>query len=264
MTTTRLPRRLASALLAMTLWTAPAVAANDGGFLGGFLKTVGNTGNAETSATPAAKGLAEKDKAQASGPLAWVDDISDAPAAGVDVADLLEAGQSIDLGRKGTLRLGYFDDCRVETIRGGRVVVKAGGSAVSGGKVTTESVTCSASATLVPASASEAATAAKRATPFSEKSWYEAAMKTRTPLLRWDATGKATITVTAMDASTPEVIWTKTTSKDRITYSGPKLEVGMPYLAEVTVGGRTYSGLFSYDPKLDANDALHRVVVLHD
>lgn len=267
-----LMRRLSPAVVVLGLATSGAAMAQDGGaLLGNILNSVAGSGigfgsNADTgrAGAPAARGLTETPKAAEAGPLAWVDDISGAPGAGVDVADMLTAGQTIDLGRRGTVRIGYFDTCRMETVKGGRVVVTAGGSAVEGGKVSVDSVACSSSAAVVSASASEAATAAKRATPFVEKTWYEAAMKTRTPLIRWDGTGKATIRVTALESEVPKVVWTKTTGKDRITYGGPRLVVGMPYLAEVTVGSKVYSGLFSYDPGLDANDALHRVVVLRD
>ncbi len=74
-------------------------------------------------------------------PVALVEHV-DAPRARVGFMDYVVAGQVIELGATGTLKLGYLKSCLSETITGGRVIVGLQKSEVRGGTVKTERVEC--------------------------------------------------------------------------------------------------------------------------
>lgn len=202
--------------------------------------------------------------AAANAAIAWIDDISGAAKNDVDIADTLVAGQIVTLGPKGKAVIGYFADCRMETIAGGTVTIQDGGSQVAGGKMTVGKMACSGSAAVVASNASEAAAAAKRVTPFAASPWIEQALKVAKPLIRWQAAATASgqVRVFEMDAQKPKMVWQATIKGNRTAYAGPPLAVGMPYAVEVTSGGATQGAVFSIDPGLNGDDALRRTVVL--
>jgi len=79
--------------------------------------------------------------AAAQKPVALVEDVN-APRARVGFMDYVIAGQVIELGATGTLRLGYLKSCLSESIVGGRVTVGSKKSQVRGGTIETERVEC--------------------------------------------------------------------------------------------------------------------------
>src|SRR5579862_8909117 len=79
--------------------------------------------------------------AGAASPVAMVEDVSGA-SAGVGPLDYLSAGKTIRLAAADTLILDYLHSCIRETITGSSLVVGAEQSAVHGGKVTRETVSC--------------------------------------------------------------------------------------------------------------------------
>lgn len=79
--------------------------------------------------------------ARAQAPAAVVEDV-DSKSAGVEFMDYVAAGKTIRLGSSDTLVLGYMHSCWRETITGGTVTVGNEQSAVAGGKVKREHVSC--------------------------------------------------------------------------------------------------------------------------
>ena len=79
--------------------------------------------------------------AAAQKPVALVEDVN-APRAHVGFMDYVVAGQVIELGAAGTLKLGYLKSCLSESIVGGRVTVGLQKSKVRGGTIKTERVEC--------------------------------------------------------------------------------------------------------------------------
>ena len=79
--------------------------------------------------------------ASAQRPVALVEDV-DAPRARVGFMDYVVAGQVIELGATGTLKLGYLKSCLSESIIGGQVIVGLRKSEVRGGTIKTERVEC--------------------------------------------------------------------------------------------------------------------------
>ena len=61
--------------------------------------------------------------AQSESAAALVEDIENAPDAGVSFLDYVYPGQVIELGAAGTIVLSYFVSCRIETVTGGRLEV---------------------------------------------------------------------------------------------------------------------------------------------
>ena len=78
--------------------------------------------------------------ARAEGPAAVVEDVTGSP--GVESMDYVEAGKTIKLAAKDSIILSYIRSCWRETIKGGTVTVGAEQSAVEGGTVEREKVTC--------------------------------------------------------------------------------------------------------------------------
>ncbi len=79
--------------------------------------------------------------ASAQRPVALVEDV-DAPRAQVGFMDYVKAGQVIELGATGTLKLGYLKSGLSESIIGGQVIVGLQKSEVRGGTIKTERVEC--------------------------------------------------------------------------------------------------------------------------
>lgn len=183
----------------------------------------------------------------------------------VQEMDYVFAGQTIDLGKKGSLTLSYLSGCLTEDIAGGLVTVALGGSTVNGGK-RTEKVTegCEAAKPIIVAEASEAGATVNRATPFSEGQWTERTIKTAQPVFKWEQiSGPVTVKVMAMDQATPTTVWESPADKGWVAYpaSAPPLEAGMPYQVEVSGGGNVAKAFFSIDPGLDVADNLANRVV---
>ncbi|HEX9466738.1 MAG TPA: hypothetical protein VGB82_29405 [Alphaproteobacteria bacterium] len=88
-----------------------------------------------------AVGLLVSTSARAQAPVAVVEDV-ESKSAGVEFMDYVSAGKTIRLGPSDTLVLGYMQSCWRETIIGGTVTVGAEQSAVAGGKVRREHVSC--------------------------------------------------------------------------------------------------------------------------
>jgi hypothetical protein len=74
-------------------------------------------------------------------PAAIVENV-DAQGAGLAVMDFVMSGRVIELGKNGTLTLGYLRSCIMETIVGGRVIVGSQQSEVHGGKIKRERTEC--------------------------------------------------------------------------------------------------------------------------
>ncbi|MDA1324097.1 MAG: hypothetical protein O3C34_05085 [Proteobacteria bacterium] len=86
----------------------------------------------------------------AGGPAAIVEEIEPARA---DIAAMqyVERGRIIDLGKTGSLVLGYLNSCLREHITGGIVTVGSSRSNVTGGRATTERVECDGGALILTA-----------------------------------------------------------------------------------------------------------------
>ncbi len=255
---------LAAAILVVA--AAPASAAENTGGIQQLFQTLMGTPRqqepAGQSGSPARSLQQQSAPAAASTAIAWVDDISGVAKPEFDIADTLEAGQVLSLGAKGKAVIGYFADCRMETISGGTVTIAPGGSQVAGGTMKVGKMECSGAAAVVTANASEAAAAAKRVTPFASDPWTEQAIRETKPLIRWQGKMKGELRILDVDQPTPKVVWKRAVNGDRIIYKGPPLTVGVPYLAEVAADGSTQRALFSIDPELTGNDALRRTLIL--
>lgn len=79
--------------------------------------------------------------ASAGEPVAIVETLA-AEGTGLRFMDYVEEGQVIDLGPSGTITLGFLTSCRLEKIRGGRIVVGREQSTVENGEVRRERVDC--------------------------------------------------------------------------------------------------------------------------
>jgi len=79
--------------------------------------------------------------ASAAEPVAIVETLT-AEGTGLRFMDYVVEGQIIDLGSAGTITLGYLASCRLEQIRGGRIVVGREQSTVENGEVRRERVDC--------------------------------------------------------------------------------------------------------------------------
>jgi len=230
-------------------------------------QTAGQAGSGDTGAmamrAPAAQAPLHKLGTDA---VAVVDTAT--PGAPVQAMDYVFAKQTISLGPKGRVALSYLSGCRMETIQGGTITVALAGSKVAGGKLT-ERVTpgCRAATPVVLASASEAGATVNRVTPFTGQNWDERALKSPTPVFKWDkAVGATTLRVKDMDKDGQPVLWQGPVSKDWVAYppAGAKLAAGMPYKAEALAGDKVVAAaLFSFDPALDVADSVaNRVVPL--
>ena len=91
--------------------------------------------------------------ASAGEPVAIVEALA-AEDTGLRLMDYVEEGRVIDLGPGGLITLGYLASCRLEQIRGGRIVVGREQSTIESGEVRRERVDCDGGA--INLSASEA------------------------------------------------------------------------------------------------------------
>jgi hypothetical protein len=188
------------------------------------------------------------------------------PGAPVQAMDYVFAKQAINLGPKGRVSMSYLSGCRMETIQGGVITVALTGSKVAGGKLT-EKVTpgCRATTPVVLASASEAGATVNRVTPFTGQNWDERALKSSSPVFKWDkALGAVSLRVKDMDREGEPVLWQTAVDKDWVAYpaNGARLAAGMPYRVEALSGDKVVAAaLFSFDPALDVADSLASRVV---
>ena len=188
-------------------------------------------------------------------PAAMVEDIKNAPSAGVDFTDYVFPGQTIQLGQRGELKLSYLASCRSETIRGGTVTVGEQQSTVSGGRVEGTQRPCDTKRFAANVQTAEAGAGVKRLTPFESKAWSEVALKSAQPIFRWDGKGNATIRVLNENK---QAVWSGASAKSFIEYpaSAPRLEPGMPYVVEVAGIGAPFYARFSIDPDLEIADTV--------
>ncbi len=80
-------------------------------------------------------------------PTAIVDDVSDSVTS-VELMDYLFPGQEIELGAGDTIMIGYLDSCVTEEITGGKIVIGAEQSDVTGGDVSRVSEGCGGTASV--------------------------------------------------------------------------------------------------------------------
>jgi hypothetical protein len=188
-------------------------------------------------------------------PAAMVEEVKNAPSAGVEFTDYVFPGQRIQLGPRGELKLSYLTSCRSEIIRGGTVTIGEQQSSVAGGRMEGAAKPCDTKRFAANVQTAEAGAGVKRLTPFDSKSWAEVARATDRPVFRWDAKGNATVRVLNEDR---QAVWTATTAKSFIEYprSAPKLEPGMPYVVEVSGIGAPFYARFSIDPDLEIADTV--------
>lgn len=196
---------------------------------------------------------------------AMVEGIQGAPKAGVAFLDSLTAGQSIELGKAGVLKLTYLSTCRDETIRGGVATIGQGASTVVGGRIEAHQLQCNVTQPVVTSEIAVAGAAVKRVTPFDGADWREITVKTRTPTFRWPAAAGATSSVTVFDLEQkpPAQIWAADSAAAWIAYPrhAPALVEGRPYQVDVKQGANHLKSVFSIDTHLDVpNTLFYRVV----
>lgn len=188
-------------------------------------------------------------------PAAMVEEVKNAPGAGVEFTDYVYPGQRIQLGARGELKLSYLASCRSETIRGGTVTVGESQSSVAGGRVEAADKPCDTKRFAASAQTAEAGAGVKRLTPFDSKSWAEVALASPRPIFRWDAKGNANVRILNENRQT---VWSATTAKSFVEYpaSAPPLEPGAPYVVEVSGIGAPFFARFSIDPGLEIADTI--------
>jgi hypothetical protein len=198
-----------------------------------------------------------------------VEDIQDAPNAGVALFDYVYPGQRIELGQSGTLVLSFFDSCVVETIRGGSVEVGPADSRVTGGQRQAEQVACDTSKPVVSELTGEAGATITRVSPFIAANWAERVVATFQPIFKWEGVPPGTpvvFRILYMDANPPQLVWQAQVAQPAVQYpaDAPQLIVGGPFRAEATLpNGQVVSALFSIDPELEVSPhVLNRVVAL--
>ena len=214
----------------------------------------------------AAEGGQERDLGTAA--VALVEDIRNAPDAGVGFMDYVFPQQEIALGATGVIVLAHLDSCLVETIKGGTVTVSRAGSKVADGSLEAANVDCRAAKPIITAEHREAGAVVNRVIVFEGMDWSEQVIKTGRPTLKWNgAKGESQVRVLDMDRPKPTVIWQGKTTRSFIVYppDATQLRIGMPYRVEVSEpGGQTFAALFSIDPDLEVSDTLlSRVVTVN-
>lgn len=189
-------------------------------------------------------------------PLALVETVENAPAAGVQPFDYLYPGAQVDLRPGGTATIAYFDSCVVETFRGGRIRVSKTEAKANGGQSSRVLRPCQTSALKLAPSRTEAGVAVKRVTPFEEGQWREIAVRGPRPLFVWprvEALKTATVSVYFLDAQPKTQVWRGQSDQFRLAYpdDAPELKPGMPYEVVVEGAGAPLIAVFSIDPELD-------------
>ncbi len=200
--------------------------------------------------------------------VALVEDIQNAPDAGVGFMDYVFPEQEIALGATGVIVLAHLDTCLVETIKGGTVTVSRAGSKVADGSLEAANVDCKAAKPIITAENREAGAVVNRVTVFDGVDWSEQVIKTGRPTLKWNgAKGESQVRVVDMDRPQPTIIWQGKTTSSFIVYppDATQLRIGMPYRVAVSEpGGKTFAALFSIDPDLEVSDTLlSRVVTVN-
>lgn len=201
--------------------------------------------------------------------VALVEDVRNAPNAGVEIMDYVFPKQTIALGGGGVVVLNHLDGCLVETITGGTVTVKRQGSEVSGGSRKAKALKCRAAKAMITAENREAGAVVNRVTLFKNADWSEQVVTTTRPVFKWKgARSESRIRVVDLDREDPEVIWETRTRKTFVAYpaNAPALKIGMPYRVEVTFEDSDDAPpkvLFSVDPNLEvADNFLARIVTV--
>jgi hypothetical protein len=112
--------------------------------------------------------MAASTAAFAGDPAAVVEDAGD--NAPVELFEFLEPGRTITLANGSTVTIGYLKSCLRETITGGNVVIGTEKSAVTGGKVSAETVECDGGKMNIPPElAAKSATTVFRDAPTKRK-----------------------------------------------------------------------------------------------
>lgn len=200
--------------------------------------------------------------------VALVEDIQNAPDAGVGFMDYVFPEQEISLGETGVIVLAHLDTCLVETIKGGTVTVSRSGSKVADGSLEAANTECQAAKPIITAENREAGAVVNRVIVFDGMDWSEQVIKTARPTLKWNgAKGESEIRIVDMDRPEPIIIWQGKTTGSFIVYppDAAQLRIGMPYRVEVSEpDGKTFAALFSIDPDLEVSDTLlSRVVTVN-
>jgi hypothetical protein len=200
-------------------------------------------------------------------PLALVESVADAPAAGVEAFDYLYPGDQVDLRPGGALRIAYFRACVVDSFQGGVVRASKDGARVRGGKSNRAARPCQTAALVAAGDGREAGVAVKRVTPFQGQGWRELAVATAQPTFIWPkpaAAGETKVAVYFLDAAPKTLVWSGATEARRIAYpaDAPPLAPGMPYEVSVeTPGGGRFSMVFSVDAGIDPVDGVLNTAV---
>ncbi len=187
--------------------------------------------------------------AQSESAAALVEEIENAPDAGVSFLDYVYPGQVIELGAAGTIVLSYFDSCRIETVIGGRL--------------SQQEAPCQYDQAMVTAATGEAGAGVTRIDPQGNPIFDEWTVKATRPIFKWARAGDATVSVVDLDADPDTPVWTARVNGSHIDYpaDATPLEVGPPYQVRVTMGGKTLSTDFSIDPDLGGPDTVVSRVV---
>lgn len=226
----------------------------------------GPDGGLSASADPRSRMGAQQSGRSGAAPTAMLESIADAQADGLDAFDYLDSGQNIALGARGRATIAYFENCRVEQIRGGTVTVGSTESRVAGGQVNARTMACKGTKPIVVAEAREAGGGVSRAFPADR--WAEWSLKASRPIFKWSGGASAAqhrVTITELERQPGRVVWTGTARGSYVAYpnTAPALAPGMPYLVKVEGPSTTGESVFSIDPNLDIADTpASRVVVV--
>ncbi len=148
-----------------------------------------------------------------------------AASAGIQEFDQLAEGTEFSLGAGETIVIGYLTSCVVETITGGKVVIGAKQSEVTGGEVSRTEVKCAEPRlVLTAAEAQESATIAFRPAPSLRHVF------TRTPLLLGSKSQPLFVEIVAAD--TNQIVRKLQSDNGRIDLAAEKVELepGKTYL----------------------------------
>lgn len=258
-----LVRRLSrTAIIATSLFlAAPPAFAQFGNFLQQLVPNLPGQQQSPAAGQPPVnqmQGDAGKAGSLGTDAVALVEEVTGAPDAGVQFMDYVFAGQVVNLGPKGALKLSYLSGCREEEVSGGTVTIDPKGSQVSGGQMkATEPQGCNPPKPVVAASATEAGATVNRVTPFSGQNWYERTVKSARPVFRWNYAGAAQVYVVFLDKKPEETVWMGQAEGEYLDYpaDAPALQPGRPYRVDIVSNGAVvHTATFSIDPGLDVPD----------
>lgn len=192
-------------------------------------------------------------------PTALIEDVSGADA-DLHSMDYVTSGQTIDLGADGRLVVSYFDSCKTETITGGKVTIGLGASTVENGQLDAVEAACQGSGIALAENTQGAAGVVFRVAAFKGEDWDERTINGERPVFRWRLSDDtATLVIHDMDQDPPQEVWRNTSRGRSLTYppDAPPLEVGVPYRAQLTLGGDDpIYAVFSIDPGLEGPDSV--------